>query len=290
MTEIIENFHQISNRYDAAFVDVWGCMHNGITAYPAAVQAMRDFRARGGKVILVTNAPRGREAVAAQFGRYNLPKDAWDSIATSGDSARAAMYRGIVGNHVYFIGEPHDLSFFDPLKIVENPIPIQRVALENAEGIVCCGPFDPNADPDILRPELLLAKTKGLSLLCANPDIVVDRGAKREWCAGAIAELYTKMGGQSLYFGKPHPPIYELARQRYQALDGAKPEPNIIAIGDGIHTDIQGAIGEDIDSLFVTGGLAAHETQTSDQPNSDRLAAFCESHQLSPRYAIGYLR
>ncbi|NHX28329.1 TIGR01459 family HAD-type hydrolase, partial [Escherichia coli] len=143
-----------------------------------------------------------------------VDRDAWDTIATSGDSARAAMFRSVVGEKVYFIGDPNETSFFDPIQIIENPVEITRVDLTEAEGIVCTGPFDPLADPRAVEPQLLYAKQKRMKLLCANPDIVVDRGETREWCAGAIARLYTEMGGESLYFGKPHPPIYDLARRR----------------------------------------------------------------------------
>ena len=288
MTQIIANFAEISDRYDAAFVDLWGCMHNGLTAFPAAVAAMQGFRARGGRVVLLTNAPRPRGPVAVQIARLGIPDDAWDVIATSGDSARAAMFTGVVGDKVWFIGEDTDQSFFAPLKIVENPMTITQVELADATGIVCSGPFDPHADPAIYRPQFLLAKTKGLKLLCANPDIVVDRGESREWCAGALAQLYTEMGGESLYFGKPHPPIYDLARRRLAALGVS--DARIICIGDGIRTDIQGAMGEDLDSLFITGGLAAVETATADQPDPAALERFLSAEMLSATFAIGFLR
>ena len=288
MTQIIANFSDISDNYNAAFVDLWGCMHNGIAAFPAAVAAMQGFRARGGKVVLLTNAPRPRGPVADQIARLGIPADAWDVIATSGDSARAAMFTGVVGDKVWFIGEATDQSFFAPLKILENPITITQVELADATGIVCSGPFDPHADPAVYRPQFLLAKTKGLKLLCANPDIVVDRGESREWCAGALAQLYTEMGGESLYFGKPHPPIYDLARRRLAALGVS--DGRIICIGDGIKTDIQGAMGEDLDSLFITGGLAAVETGTTDQPDPVRLDAYLAAEQMSPGFAIGFLR
>ena len=292
MTQIIDRFAEISGRYDAAFVDLWGCMHNGVAAFPAAVAAMQAFRAAGGKVVLVTNAPRGRGPVERQIARLGIPEDAWDAIATSGDSARAAMFRGAVGEKVYFIGQEHDESFFEPLKLGSDPVAITRVPLEEAEGIVCCGPEDPYADPAVYRPQFLYAKQKGLKLLCANPDIVVDRGERREWCAGALAALYTEMGGESLYFGKPHPPIYDLARRRLMALPGAARDPQIVCIGDGLITDVAGALGEDLDCLFITGGLAAEETGTKDggQPDPARLNTVLSEAQMSPLYAIGQLR
>ena len=291
MTRIIDSFSEISGQYDAAFVDLWGCMHDGVRALPDAVAAMQAYRAAGGIVVLVTNSPRPWDSVARQIAGFGVPEDAWDAIATSGDSARAAMFRGIVGEKIWFMGEsPRDDDFFKPLKIIENPVNIQKVPLDQAEGIVCCGPFDPLADLDVNRPEFLYAKQKGLKLLCANPDIVVDRGDVREWCAGALAELYTDMGGESLYFGKPHPPIYDLARRRLAALDNAPSDPRIIAIGDGIKTDILGAMQEDIDALFISGGLAAEETKTTRQPDPDALEAYLNAAQTTATYTIGHLR
>jgi ribonucleotide monophosphatase NagD (HAD superfamily) len=146
------------------------------------------------------------------------------------------------------------------------------------------------ADPAVLRPQFLLAKTMGLKLLCANPDIVVDRGETREWCAGALAQLYTEMGGESLFFGKPHPPIYDLARRRLQKLGKSIPDDRILAVGDGIHTDVQGGMGENIDTLFITGGLAREDTATRDQPDPGLLARFLTRAQMEPSYCIGMLR
>ena len=290
MTRIIDQLSDISQDYEALFVDLWGCLHNGVTAFPEAVEALRGFRAQGGAVILLTNAPRSRHEVMKQIEGFGIPEDCWDNIATSGDSARAAMFQGAVGQKVWFMGTEFDHSFFEPLKLVENPVEITRVPLDEAEGIICCGPFDPAADPAVMRPEFLLAKTRGLKLLCANPDIVVDRGETREWCAGALAALYTEMGGESLYFGKPHPPVYDLARRRLTEIDREVPDSAILAIGDGIRTDVLGAIGEGIDSLFITGGLAARETLTTRSPDPEALARYLDQETLHPGFAMGFLR
>ncbi len=290
MTQIISALSDISDRYKALFVDLWGCVHNGVTAYPEAVGALRAYRAKGGIVVLVTNSPRARPRVERQLKTFNVPEDCWDAIATSGDSARAAMFRGTVGSKVYFIGQDSDLKFFDPLSIIENPVEITRVPLAEAEGVVCTGPFDPLADLDASRPDLLYAKQKGLKFLCANPDIVVDRGNIREWCAGALAQMYADMGGESLYFGKPHPPIYDLAHRRLAALGPDFHSDQILAIGDGAQTDIAGAMGEDLDSLFISGGLAAEATKTSHQPDPDALNAYLQTENISPTYTIGRLR
>ena len=290
MTHIISSLADISDRYDALFCDLWGCVHNGVTAFDEAVRAMQAFRASGGVVMLVTNAPRPHAPVRRQLAKIGVPENAFDGIATSGDSARYAMFQGAVGSKVYFIGQPHDQSFFEPLTLVDNPTPIEQTPLDQAQGIVCCGPTDPHADPNDMRSDFLVAKARGLKLLCANPDIVVDRGDRREWCAGALAKLYTDMGGESLYFGKPHPPIYDLARQRLLELGHNIPDSRILCVGDGIITDIYGAMGEDLDSLFITGGLAAAETKTDYQPNPAALDAYLSAQKATATYSIGKLR
>lgn len=290
MTRIIESLADIAADYDALLCDLWGCLHNGVTAFPEAVAALRGFRAGGGKVVLLTNAPRPWRDVEHQLDKMGVPRDAWDAIATSGDSARLAMFQGVVGTKVYFIGEERDLTFFEEMEIAGDAPEIERVPLAEAEGIVCTGLRDALEDPSLYRPEFLVAKQRRLKLLCANPDIVVDRGETREWCAGALAALYTEMGGESLYFGKPHPPVYDLARRRLAAVGQPVPESRLLAVGDGIQTDIKGALGEDIDSLFVTGGLAAQETKTSQQPDPDALNTYIQKEMVTPTFAIGQLR
>jgi HAD superfamily hydrolase (TIGR01459 family) len=290
MTRLIPALAEIAPGYDALFVDLWGCVHDGVRALPEACAALVNYRRTGGAVVLVTNSPRPRGDVERQLRRFGVPDEAWDTIATSGDSARAAMFRGVVGQKVWFIGQPEEVLFFEPIKVVEAPVEITRVDLDEAEGIVCTGPRDPLADPEVMRPQFLAAKTRGLKLLCANPDIVVDRGTQREWCAGALARLYTEMGGESLYFGKPHPPIYDLARRRLAALGRDVENHRILAIGDGAQTDIRGAMGEDIDSLFITGGLAATETRTAEAPDPEALAAYLAREGIAPGYAMGLLR
>lgn len=292
MTQIIHTLDAIADRYDVAFVDLWGCLHDGYRPIWPAVEALRRFKARGGTVLLLTNSPRPRAAVERQLAKIGVPRDCWDVMATSGDAARYAMWTGAVGRKVWHIGLPAEYSFFEPMKLLPDAPPIERVPLEEAEGIVCTGPFDATQPPEVYRPQFLLAKTRGLKLLCANPDIVVDRGNRREWCAGALAKLYEEMGGESLYFGKPHPPIYDLAMRRLDEIGVTADRARILCIGDGIETDIRGAMGEDLDALFITGGLAAEETGTppGGDPDPERLAAFLAAHGLDPQYSIGQLR
>ena len=280
----------MSERYDALFVDLWGCVHNGVKAYSSATDSLKKYRAKGGKVVLVTNSPRPRSGVEKQLIKFGVDPEAWDLIATSGDSARMAMFQGVVGNKIYFIGTPYEENFFEPLNVVKNPVNIDRVPISEAEGIVCTGPFNSLENLDVYFQDFELAKKRGLKLLCANPDIIVDRGNIREWCAGALAKMYTDLGGESLYFGKPFQPIYQLARQRLSSSGVQIKNDRILAIGDGITTDILGAEKEGIDSLFITGGLAALETGTKEQPDQGLLEHYLKEQKLNPAYSIGYLR
>jgi len=296
MTQIISRFYEIAPRYRAVFCDLWGCVHNGIAPFPAAVTALQAFRANGGKVVLVSNAPRPKASVVNQLDRLGVPRDAWDEIATSGDSAQFAMITGAAGRKLYHIGPmSKDKPFFtdfaeDIAEIVAKEDPFSLVPLEDAEGIIVTGPNDEDTEtPDDYRATLLYAKTKGLKLLSANPDLVVDVGDRRIFCAGAIAKLYEEMGGESLSFGKPFPPVYDLARRRLNALGHAVTDEDILCIGDGIDTDIQGANLEGLDSLFLTEGLAAGQFGASDALDADKLSAWLKARQRNPTYAMGML-
>lgn len=297
MVQVIGSLSEIAPRYGAVFCDLWGCLHNGVAAFPAAVAALRGFRAGGGRVILLTNAPRPRGSVQRQLDRLGVPADAWDDIATSGDAAQAALVTGAVGYRVHHIGPEKDLAFFTDLPADLDALrkghpAVERVALAEAEGLVVTGPFDDSKDvPEDYRATFLLAKAKGLTLLCANPDLVVDLGDKRVYCAGALAALYDRMGGQSLYFGKPHPPVYDLARRRLLALDGGLSDADILCIGDGPATDVQGGLAEGLDVLFVTGGIeTARFGNDPAQPDAGLLAAWCAEVGMDPAFAIGHLR
>lgn len=293
MTQIIPSLAEISDRYEAVYCDLWGCLHNGIAPFPAAVKALEAFRDKGGHVLLLTNAPRPAVAVAKQLDAINVSRDLYHGIVASGDAARAALASGAYGSKVYHIGPDRDEGFFRGLELEDyyQGIDIERVPLAEAEGIVCTGPFDDQTEtPEDYRAVFLTAKGRGLKMLCANPDLVVDRGNRRIYCAGALAELYSEMGGEAHYFGKPHAPIYDLAYQRLTSIAGRVIEPKkILCIGDGIRTDVRGAIAEDLDCLFITGGLAAEDTGTQSQPHPTKLATFLAEAQLAPRYAIGFL-
>ncbi len=192
MIPIISALDEIAARYTAVFCDLWGCLHNGHAPFPEAVAALRAFRERGGRVVLLTNAPRPEPSVRRHLDRMGMPGDVYDAIVTSGDAAQDAMVAGLVGRRVHHIGAVKDESFFterpgDPAGLAR----VERVPLAQAEGVVCTGLADDlNETPEDYRAVLLEAKTRGLTLLCANPDIVVDYGDRRLYCAGALAAMY----------------------------------------------------------------------------------------------------
>lgn len=291
MPRIVERLSELDG-YAGLYCDLWGCLHDGVVAYPAAVDALHAFRARGGGVILLTNSPRPRRDVVRQLDGLGVPREVYHDVVSSGDAAQEAMARGLVGRRVYHLGPDRDLGFFEAED--GTAIDVERVPLDEAEGIVCTGLFDDRTEtPEDYRATILYGVNKGLKLLCANPDIVVDVGESRVYCAGAIAAVYEEAGGTSLYFGKPHPPIYLLARRKLEAALGAEvPDEAILCAGDGIATDIAGAMGEGFDSLFVTGGLAAADTGTSSErgPDPDLLDAFLARVRMTPTASIAYLR
>jgi len=291
MTQLIQSLADVSARYDALFVDLWGCLHNGVRPFPDAVEALRAYKETGGKVLLLTNAPRPKSSVIRQLAKIGVPDEIWDDIVSSGDAAQAAMLAGAVERKVYHIGPDKDEGFFSEISDdLADLGTVERVSLEHADGIVCTGPFDELTEtPQDYHKTFLYAKTKGLKLLCANPDIVVDMGENRIYCAGALAAYFTEMGGESLYFGKPYPPIYDLARRRLRGLGDDVPDSRVLAIGDGIRTDIKGAIGEDIDSLFLTAGLAAAETMTNGAPDPEKLNTFLANEKFDPTFTTGAL-
>ena len=292
MTRILQSLAEISARYDVLLCDLWGCVHNGVAPFPAAVAALEGFRGQGGRVILITNAPRPARFVAEGLDRMGVPREAWDAIVTSGDAAQDAMFAGAVGRKIWHLGPQKDDGFFTEIpKDWAGRADVERVPFDQAEGIVCTGPFDElNEVPEDYRPRFLEAKTRGLPLLCANPDVVVDMGETRIYCAGALAALYEEMGGRTMYFGKPHPPIYDMARRR-MAEFGLTDDSRVLAVGDGINTDVAGAIGENLDVLFVSGGLAAEQFGADvENPNADLLRAWLDARQQDPQYTIGRLR
>lgn len=235
---------------DGWLSDVWGVIHNGRASFPAACEACRRFREAGGTVVLVTNAPRPEAAVAEMLDRLGVPRAAWDAIVTSGDVTRELVIPW-AGRPVFHLGPERDLGIFAGLDVKLAPA-------ADAEAVVCSGLFDDDTEtPESYRGMLEDFRSRELPMICANPDIVVERGERLVYCAGGIAELYEQLGGSVVYAGKPHPPIYARAFDTFARLRGAPlAKERILAIGDGLKTDIKGARAAGLRSLFI--GSALH--------------------------------
>lgn len=250
---LVPSFATLAPRYDLVLCDVWGVLHNGVAGSPAAADALRRARAGGTTVILVSNAPREPEGVARILDGFGIPRDAYDAIVTSG-MVTSALLAGRPGVKMWHLGPERDLGIYKGLDLT-------LASFEEAELIVCTGLFDDTVEtPDDYADTLAAAKARGLPFICANPDIVVERGGDLIWCAGAIAEAYAERGGEVVFCGKPHRPIYDTAFATAATLRGAPVEKaRAIAIGDALRTDLAGALGHGIDCLFVAAGIHAGE-------------------------------
>lgn len=292
MARIIESLAEVLHLYDAVFCDVWGVVHDGLVANAETCLALEGAVRAGKPVILLTNAPRPAMEVERQIAGIGVPDGCWNYVVTSGDAARDSLFRGEVGTNVFHVGTEAEKAFFRPDPVTDREFqPIRRVGFDEAEGIVCTGLFDDTTEtPEDYRSMLSDAARRQMKLLCVNPDIVVDRGSSRVYCAGALARLFEAMGGTTLMFGKPRRRIYELAERRLRLMLQDIADPRILCIGDGLPTDIAGAEGQSLDSIFVTGGLAAEETGTVRQPDPVKLHKLLSATGLNPNYAIGHLR
>jgi HAD superfamily hydrolase (TIGR01459 family) len=240
----------IVDEYDALLCDVWGVVHDGTRAHGDAVHALEQFRARRGPVILLSNAPRPAEDVEQQFRRLHVPKDCYDFILTSGMLAREDIARRSASRQLplLHIGPERDRGIIAGL-------PVICVEADQAEIVLCTGLYDDDTEtPDDYRAMLADLKARGFTLLCANPDIVVQRGGQLIYCAGALARLYTELGGHVVYYGKPYAPIYAAALGRLGAV--AKCDVlRVLVLGDGLETDIRGANGAGLDAVFIADGI-----------------------------------
>jgi HAD superfamily hydrolase (TIGR01459 family) len=250
---LVKGLSEIAPQYDAVICDVWGVLHNGRRKFDPAIDAMRRFRASVGPVVLLSNAPRPPEGVVALFDHLDIPRDFYDGIVTSGGEAREDLIRRTARGKrlkLFYLGPARDHPLFEGLNV-------ELTEAEIAEVVLCTGFYDDETEtPDDYRDMLTAFRLRNLPFLCANPDIVVQRGDKLIYCAGAIARLYESMGGEVIYYGKPYEPIFVAAMKELRK-HGAAKRPLII--GDGLETDIAGANRMKIDALFIVGGIhSAH--------------------------------
>jgi HAD superfamily hydrolase (TIGR01459 family) len=242
-------------------------VHNGIAAFPHACDALMRTRARGAIVILITNAPRQSPVVARQLEKLHVPREIYDGIVSSGDVTRAVI-EARPGQSVFHIGPERDRSIFTGLDVRLAP-------LERADYVVCSGLDNDDVEtPEDYRARLETMLARKLFMVCANPDVVVERGDKLVYCAGSIADLYATMGGEALYAGKPYRPIYDLALAQAQAAAGHRVAASrVLAVGDSVRTDLKGARSVGVDFLFVTSGIHAEELGGRERPDRKALNA-----------------
>ncbi len=256
---LIEGLRAIAGGYDLILCDVWGVLHNGLYAYPAADEALTRFRRDGGIVVLVSNAPRPGLGVARQLDRLGIARTAYDTIVTSGDLTRKAVIER-PGEVVFHLGPPRDRPIFEGL-------PVRFGGIAEAAYVVCSGFDDDDVETVADYDERLAAmRARDLLMVCANPDLVVERGDRLVPCAGALALAYEEIGGPTFYAGKPHRPVYEEAVALASRIAGREtiPPGRVLAIGDAIRTDIAGAVAFGAGSLLIARGIHAHELELAE--------------------------
>ena len=255
----VEQLRDLVAGVDVVLSDIWGVVHNGLVAFPEACEALHCFRKQGGAVILITNAPRPADSVQRQLRKFGIADDSYDAIVSSGDLTRHFV-AGHPGRKLFWLGPEKHSSIHRGLDPVLAP-------LDEADYIVCTGLYDDETESaEDYRAMLLKARERKLTLICANPDIVVERGDRLIYCAGAVAELYRELGGEVIFYGKPHRPIYERAMELAAERHGRPTElSRVLAIGDSVRTDLAGAHGFGIDCLFVTRGIHAEDFAGLDQ-------------------------
>src|ERR1700704_6984933 len=255
----VERLRDLVDGVEVGLSDIWGVVHNGLESFPEACAALRSFRNQGGTVILITNAPRPADSVQRQLRKLGVADESYDAIVSSGDLTRHFV-ADHPGQKVFWLGPERHNSIYRGLDPALAP-------LEQADYIVCTGLFDDETESaEDYRGMMLQARERKLTLICANPDLVVERGDRLIYCAGAIAELYRELGGEVIFYGKPHRPIYERAMELAAERKGDPiPLNRVLAIGDSVRTDLAGAHGFGLDCLFVTRRIPAEGFEGIDQ-------------------------
>ncbi len=283
MTKPIGGIDEIADRYDAVFCDVWGVIHNGRTAYPAACAALQRLKRAGKHVILITNVPKPRGPIPGQLGRAGVPRDAWDAIVTSGDAIRAELSARAPGPMFKIGPDEYDRTLWEGLGLRQAP-------LGDAAFVAISGLNRDDETPADYASVLREAKARDLELICANPDIVVQFGDRMIWCAGAVAQDYQNMGGRVVMAGKPYAPIYELAHRELVGVAGRTIDPaRVLCIGDGVVTDIAGANAQGLDSLFIAAGIHGEALWTDGALDPTKVDAALAAENVHATYAMAAL-
>jgi len=276
----IRGLSELAARYDVLLCDVWGVIHNGRESFPAASAALTRFGAEVGPVILISNAPRPHPPIVAQLDSLGVPRSAWTKLVTSGDATRVLLAERAPGP-VWKIGPERDAVLYEGLDLAEGGPP-------DAAFISVTGPYDDEADePGDYRDRFITCVGRGLELICANPDIVVQRGDRLIYCGGALAQLYESLGGRAIMAGKPYAPIYDMALKEAEAQLGRPVDPaRVLCVGDGLPTDIRGANARGLDVLFVANGIHGGETVGPEGLNLPVISDLLRQEGLHAKWAI----
>ena len=260
---------QIADDYDAVLCDIWGVIHNGRDVFSEACEALERFRGDQGTVVLISNSPKPSVSIPEAFAEIGVPGEFWDAVVTSGDATIDELARRAPGP-AFKLGPSRDDVLYETLEM-------DFADIDDAEFITCTGLFHDHETPDDYTELLTTARDNGLPFICANPDIRVRIGGKIVYCGGALAQLYERLGGEVIYAGKPHEPIYRLARAWMGEVLGYVPTVDrVLCIGDNIFTDVLGAQQQDYDCLFVQDGLYG-ETE-------EKFKALLQEHRITARY------
>ena len=273
---IISGLSEIAGDYDALICDVWGVVHDGVKPYWPAVEALRKFKTTRGRVVLLSNAPRPAAPIERQLAAIGVPADSYAAVVTSGAAAREDIAHRAAGGPVAMmhLGPERDRPLYEGLNV-------ELVGPEKASVVILTGLYDDEIEtPEHYREILADLKNRELAMICANPDVIVPRGGKLVYCAGALARAYEEIGGKVIYYGKPHLPIYKVA------LEAAGSPKRPLVIGDGLETDVRGANRLGIDALFIADGVHGAEIGALTPGN---LAALFAKKGVSARAAMGAL-
>jgi HAD superfamily hydrolase (TIGR01450 family) len=276
MAQRIENFAEITSHYDAVFCDVWGVLHNGVSPFPKAAAALQAAREAGLTVVLITNSPRIAPLVVDQLRNIGIQDEAYDRIVTSGDVTRGLIAEG--PKKVFLLGPDRDIA------IIEG-IGVTRVSAEESDCVVCTGFFDDETEtPEDYTDMLKAFQARDVPMICANPDLIVERGHKMIPCAGAMAAYFDQLGGKTRIAGKPHKPIYDAVLSVAREMRGDLKMDRILAIGDGMPTDVRGALDYGLDLLYISGGIHAAEYTLNGETDEAILTAYLEREKATPKW------
>ena len=273
---------EIADDYDALLCDVWGVIHNGRESFPAALEALVRWKAERGPVVLISNAPRPSRAIHGQLEYFKVPRAAWSAFVTSGDATRALLRERAPGP-AWMIGPPRDAPLYEGLGL-------QEAGPEAAAFIAVTGPYDDDVEtPEDYRERFEVAAARGLTMICANPDRVVQRGDQLIYCGGALADLYEALGGEVLMAGKPFAPIYDLALAQAAALKPGLASGRVLCIGDGVVTDVKGAADRQLDCLFIAKGIHGEKAMRDGRLDAKAVDALLADEGVTARYAMADL-